>query len=232
MKKTLNLSKIFSTPKTISKKLFRKISLPRPQQNPGTPAIPALTLNFPQKPPPVTPFFRIHTTPNPAPIHAPIPQLSQSGALYAPGLGSADPLFDAILLEVFANRGPDDRFTSANDELLIGIRRKSAILRPYPEGPKQGFFSFSGALVQLKGDRPSKCCQVLPHFSDVKMGNTPGLLPRFPELLPLDREKWGNGARIMEIRDVLSKSLLYGHSAALSFAGPGYPGCPDSPNPE
>jgi hypothetical protein len=48
------------------------------------------------------------------------------------------------------------------------------------------------------------------------MGNTPELLPHFPELLPLDRENWGNGARIGLIWEVLKEGAPAHHSLDLN----------------
>ena len=48
------------------------------------------------------------------------------------------------------------------------------------------------------------------------------LLPHFPELLPLDQEKEGNGARIMEIREVLQKEGYFRQRRVTAGPGRGY----------
>ena len=115
--------KYFPTPKIISKKLFRKIfkNFPAQPKNfykknsgnfPGrdlgksaTQPINLYAVNPTGKQPFRTPIFPDPHPPKSGPCTAPDSPLFRNGALYAPGLGSADPLLYAKLLEVFGRQG-------------------------------------------------------------------------------------------------------------------------------
>ncbi len=99
-------SKIFSRAKNIFQKLFKNFSKKknsRPGHNKSRHRNSRVSRRKPlQKPPPGTPYFRDPHHPQSGPCTAPDSPLFRNGALYAPGLGSADPLYGAKLLEVFA----------------------------------------------------------------------------------------------------------------------------------
>ena len=76
--------------------------------------------------PPENTFFRFKTPLNPGPLRPPFP----NGARIAPRLGSDDPLFDAILLEVFTKQGVREIFTDLHDLKQMDrtrLRRKTYV---------------------------------------------------------------------------------------------------------
>lgn len=104
MKKNLKLfSKLFSAPKIIFKKLFRKISqkISRPGHNKTRHRNPHHSRRNPLQ----NPLFPDPHHPQSSPYTRPDSRKYPNGALYAPGLGSANPLFGAKLLEVFHKHG-------------------------------------------------------------------------------------------------------------------------------
>lgn len=82
-------------------------------------------------------------------------------------------------------------------------------------------FILPGRPPVFQYDRPAKCTQIASYFSDVKMRKIVELMPHFNELPPLIRENEVNGARIMEIWEVLQKEKITGSRspAAISRAG-------------
>ena len=117
------------------RKLFPEIFPAGKIKKSGTGPTPFNAVNPHQKPPSRTPIFPVSDHPQSGPCTCPDSPKYPNRALYAPGLGSADPLFNAKVLEDYVKQGV---------RMIVSrrIRRKLRRIFPvsgiYPEGAKTG----------------------------------------------------------------------------------------------